>query len=148
MSLLRLLRHALAQRRARRSFSPAHGSGRRRALRPALPPNYCRCRNSITDACTCCLAVYTAANISGGHLNPAVTFSTLACGFYPVIHSVLYMILQVRLMSCIWHALQRICLLHTLVQYTNHSGVHMHIISPRAAWRSAVAALHHVGQHL
>lgn len=29
-------------------------------------------------------AVYTAANISGGHLNPAVTVSTLACGFYPV----------------------------------------------------------------
>jgi glycerol uptake facilitator-like aquaporin len=32
----------------------------------------------------CRSAVYTAANISGGHLNPAVTFSTLACGFYPV----------------------------------------------------------------
>jgi hypothetical protein len=30
------------------------------------------------------LAVYSAANISGGHLNPAVTFSTLVCGFYPV----------------------------------------------------------------
>jgi glycerol uptake facilitator-like aquaporin len=29
-------------------------------------------------------AVYSAANISGGHLNPAVTFSTLICGFYPV----------------------------------------------------------------
>eukprot|EP00878_Enallax_costatus_P000143 GHUV01000186.1.p1 GENE.GHUV01000186.1~~GHUV01000186.1.p1 ORF type:complete len:303 (+),score=50.80 GHUV01000186.1:123-1031(+) len=39
--------------------------------------------------------IYTAANISGGHLNPAVTFSTLACGFYPVIHSVLYIILQI-----------------------------------------------------
>ena len=41
------------------------------------------------------LAVYTAANISGGHLNPAVTQSTLLCGFYPVIHSVLYIILQI-----------------------------------------------------
>ncbi|WIA18173.1 hypothetical protein OEZ85_009647 [Tetradesmus obliquus] len=38
--------------------------------------------------------VYSAANISGGHLNPAVTFSTLICGFYPVLHSVLYVILQ------------------------------------------------------
>jgi hypothetical protein len=42
-------------------------------------------------------AVYTAANISGGHLNPAVTVSTLLCGFYPVLHAVLYIILQVRL---------------------------------------------------
>ncbi|KAF6256244.1 aquaporin-like protein [Scenedesmus sp. NREL 46B-D3] len=38
--------------------------------------------------------VYSAANISGGHLNPAVTVSTLACGFYPVLHSILYVILQ------------------------------------------------------
>lgn len=28
------------------------------------------------------LSVYMAANISGGHLNPAVTMSTLMCGFY------------------------------------------------------------------
>ena len=39
--------------------------------------------------------IYTAANISGGHLNPAVTFSTLLCGFYPLFHSVLYIILQI-----------------------------------------------------
>ncbi len=39
--------------------------------------------------------VYTAANISGGHLNPAVTISTLLCGFYPVLHAVLYIILQI-----------------------------------------------------
>jgi glycerol uptake facilitator-like aquaporin len=39
--------------------------------------------------------IYTAANISGGHLNPAVTMSTLLCGFYPLLHSVLYMALQV-----------------------------------------------------
>lgn len=32
---------------------------------------------------------------AGGHLNPAVTFSTLICGFYPVIHSILYIALQV-----------------------------------------------------
>jgi glycerol uptake facilitator-like aquaporin len=42
------------------------------------------------------MQVYTAANISGGHLNPAVTMSTLLCGFYPVLHSVLYITLQVR----------------------------------------------------
>lgn len=39
--------------------------------------------------------IYSAANISGGHLNPAVTFSTLVCGFYPVIHSFLYIALQI-----------------------------------------------------
>jgi len=39
--------------------------------------------------------VYTAANISGGHLNPAVTISTLLCGFYPILHSMLYITLQV-----------------------------------------------------
>jgi glycerol uptake facilitator-like aquaporin len=39
--------------------------------------------------------IYTAANISGGHLNPAVTFSTLICGFYPVMHSILYIAMQV-----------------------------------------------------
>ena len=38
--------------------------------------------------------VYTAANISGGHLNPAVTFSVFSCGFYPALHSILYIILQ------------------------------------------------------
>jgi aquaporin TIP len=38
-------------------------------------------------------AIYTAANISGGHLNPAVTISALLCGFYPLFHSILYIIL-------------------------------------------------------
>eukprot|EP00775_Hariotina_reticulata_P007751 gene7751-7950_t len=41
------------------------------------------------------IMIYTAANISGGHLNPAVTISTLMCGFYPVLHSVLYICLQI-----------------------------------------------------
>lgn len=39
--------------------------------------------------------IYVAANISGGHLNPAVTASTVFCGFYPVLHAVLYVILQI-----------------------------------------------------
>jgi len=39
--------------------------------------------------------IYTAANISGGHLNPAVTASMAVCGFFPVLHSVVYVILQV-----------------------------------------------------
>ncbi|GBF97262.1 hypothetical protein Rsub_09953 [Raphidocelis subcapitata] len=39
--------------------------------------------------------IYMAANISGGHLNPAVTMSTLLCGFYPVLHAVLYIALQI-----------------------------------------------------
>jgi hypothetical protein len=44
--------------------------------------------------------IYTAANISGGHLNPAVTFSTLICGFYPVMHSILYITMQVSKHAC------------------------------------------------
>ena len=39
--------------------------------------------------------IYVAANISGGHLNPAVSFSTAVCGFYPVIHTVIYIALQI-----------------------------------------------------
>ena len=39
--------------------------------------------------------IYVAANISGGHLNPAVTFSVFVCGFYPFVHAVLYVILQI-----------------------------------------------------
>mmetsp|Transcript_74340 Transcript_74340/g.174427 ORF Transcript_74340/g.174427 Transcript_74340/m.174427 type:complete len:334 (+) Transcript_74340:68-1069(+) len=39
--------------------------------------------------------IYVAANISGGHLNPAVSFSTAVCGFYPVIHTVIYITLQI-----------------------------------------------------
>lgn len=38
--------------------------------------------------------IYTAANISGGHLNPAVTISIALCGFFPLLHAVLYVILQ------------------------------------------------------
>ncbi|KAI8471179.1 MAG: aquaporin-like protein [Monoraphidium minutum] len=38
--------------------------------------------------------IYAAANISGGHLNPAVTLSTVLCGFYPLIHAALYIVLQ------------------------------------------------------
>ena len=33
--------------------------------------------------------IYVAANISGGHLNPAVSFSTSFSGFYPLMHTVL-----------------------------------------------------------
>jgi len=39
--------------------------------------------------------IYTAANISGGHLNPAVTFSIFICGFFPLTHALLYMGLQI-----------------------------------------------------
>jgi glycerol uptake facilitator-like aquaporin len=39
--------------------------------------------------------IYTAANISGGHLNPAVTLSTFFCGFYPLAHTLLYVALQI-----------------------------------------------------
>ncbi|CAJ1415381.1 unnamed protein product [Effrenium voratum] len=38
--------------------------------------------------------IYVAANISGGHLNPAVSFSTCVCGFYPLLHTIIYVILQ------------------------------------------------------
>ena len=39
--------------------------------------------------------IYTAASISGGHLNPAVTASIFSCGFYPALHSILYIFLQI-----------------------------------------------------
>jgi glycerol uptake facilitator-like aquaporin len=39
--------------------------------------------------------VYAAANISGGHLNPVVTCSTLLAGFYPLLHSLTYIALQI-----------------------------------------------------
>ncbi|CAJ1419369.1 unnamed protein product [Effrenium voratum] len=39
--------------------------------------------------------IYVAANISGGHLNPAVSFSTCVCGFYPLLHTIIYVILQI-----------------------------------------------------
>ena len=39
--------------------------------------------------------IYTAADISGGHLNPAVTLSILLGGYDPLIHSVLYVIMQI-----------------------------------------------------
>jgi glycerol uptake facilitator-like aquaporin len=39
--------------------------------------------------------IYVAANISGGHLNPAVSLSTAVCGFYPVVHTVVYITLQI-----------------------------------------------------
>eukprot|EP00933_Yihiella_yeosuensis_P029950 TRINITY_DN235_c0_g1_i2.p1 TRINITY_DN235_c0_g1~~TRINITY_DN235_c0_g1_i2.p1 ORF type:complete len:363 (-),score=60.34 TRINITY_DN235_c0_g1_i2:390-1400(-) len=39
--------------------------------------------------------IYTAANISGGHLNPAVTVSIWACGFFPLTHTVIYILLQI-----------------------------------------------------
>lgn len=39
--------------------------------------------------------IYAAANISGGHLNPAVSLSCMICGFYPVMHTFLYITLQI-----------------------------------------------------
>lgn len=39
--------------------------------------------------------VYLAADVSGGHLNPAVTVSTFFCGFYPALHSFLYIVAQI-----------------------------------------------------
>eukprot|EP00437_Effrenium_voratum_P018125 CAMPEP_0181445200 /NCGR_PEP_ID=MMETSP1110-20121109/25464_1 /TAXON_ID=174948 /ORGANISM="Symbiodinium sp., Strain CCMP421" /LENGTH=332 /DNA_ID=CAMNT_0023569235 /DNA_START=64 /DNA_END=1062 /DNA_ORIENTATION=- len=39
--------------------------------------------------------IYVAANISGGHLNPAVSLSTAICGFYPLVHTCLYILLQI-----------------------------------------------------
>ena len=36
---------------------------------------------------------HPCAKTHTGHLNPAVTISSLLCGFYPLVHSVLYIIL-------------------------------------------------------
>jgi glycerol uptake facilitator-like aquaporin len=40
------------------------------------------------------VVIYFAANISGGHINPAVTFSVFISGYYPMLHSCLYVIVQ------------------------------------------------------
>ena len=57
---------------------------------PALGFN-CHCHHCLFGS----FWIYTAANISGGHLNPAVTPSMAICGFFPVVHSVVYVILQI-----------------------------------------------------
>lgn len=89
------------------SRNRVHGCGPRRA-RPTKPrtnarqqhPNPTTTQHNTNTTPTQRInttnkTVYTAANISGGHLNPAVTISTFVCGFYPALHSLLYIILQV-----------------------------------------------------
>lgn len=75
-----------------------HGNGIVLPLRPGPrmkpPPPHLL----TTRVLNCALFCHSA----GGHLNPAVTFSTLICGFYPVLHSLLYIALQVRLGSPGW----------------------------------------------
>lgn len=39
--------------------------------------------------------IYTAANVSGGHLNPAVSISVFSCGFYPLVHTICYVVVQI-----------------------------------------------------
>jgi len=48
-----------------------------------------------TNGLSLAVLVYISANLSGGHLNPAVTVSMLASGNYPALHSALYVVLQV-----------------------------------------------------
>jgi hypothetical protein len=50
--------------------------------------------DSLNSGFVCVCSVF-----AGGHLNPAVTFSCLLCGFYPVLHSILYIALQVSWLS-------------------------------------------------
>jgi glycerol uptake facilitator-like aquaporin len=39
--------------------------------------------------------IYAAANVSGGPLNPSVSLSVFASGFYPLVHTLMYMIVQI-----------------------------------------------------
>lgn len=48
-------------------------------------------------ACPCICAVYTFANISGGHLNPAVSFALMCTGHMKWWKALLYMVAQVSL---------------------------------------------------
>jgi len=46
-------------------------------------------------ACALAALTFATGEVSGGHLNPAVTASVLICGFFPLTHAVLYMALQI-----------------------------------------------------
>jgi hypothetical protein len=71
---------------------------------PAMPPIRawmigCRLPLHCTRARSCAglslaVLIYISANISGGHLNPAVSLSMAISGNYPLLHSLLYVILQ------------------------------------------------------
>lgn len=41
-------------------------------------------------------AVYTAANLSGGHITPSVTIATMVTGHIGIVKGLLYMLSQVR----------------------------------------------------
>lgn len=49
------------------------------------------------NGCCCGTAVYAFANISGGHLNPAVSFALMCTGHMKWWKGLLYMICQVRI---------------------------------------------------
>jgi glycerol uptake facilitator-like aquaporin len=50
----------------------------------------------------CCDAVYTFANISGAHLNPAVSFALMCTGHMKWWRGLLYMVMQVRVQVMLW----------------------------------------------
>jgi glycerol uptake facilitator-like aquaporin len=55
------------------------------------------CKHCETDCCHClpCSAVYAFANVSGGHLNPAVSFALMCTGHMKWWKALLYMVAQV-----------------------------------------------------
>lgn len=49
------------------------------------------------------VAVYTAANLSGGHVNPAVTFGLVLGGHVSILHGIFYWVAQLlgSTMACL-----------------------------------------------
>ena len=66
-------------------------------------------------------AVYITANISGGHLNPAVTLATLVTGHISILKGLAYILMQICggvfgiLLVVNWHALLSFLLLLLLL---------------------------------
>ena len=51
--------------------------------------------NSFSSSCIVSLAVFITANVSGGHLNPAVTLATMFTGHIKIVRGISYIFMQI-----------------------------------------------------